>query len=439
MQTNQRTNVALLISLLVLMVLTMGALLTFVDDFGHRIPSHDLASDYLVAWTLAFGFGFLLIALPIKSELKGTMLLFWAARCFVTLGVMLFYESFYALDTVAWYQQSRHLILEPNLIWGSGTENITVMYAIVNALLPIDSTFHCLKVIWSFVGLFGVYFFYRGIVRATGYKSNRLFYVLGLFPSILFWSSHAHKDPIVFFGIGLYFYGAFSVLNQFSPKSFFCVVAGLLIAGSMRFWTAPIFLFPLIIVLILRARSNIFWRTGILASLFYLQMLFVQFVINSFSFTSRIDVLAIVETFSRGWAVGGSAQEVPEFSSTADVVRFMPWAMFSSLFRPFPGEIMNAFGLMAGVENSILLVVVAYGLFKAAPYIYRSSTILLTLLSITFWSAIYCFVSYQNLGTAVRFKLQVLPLLLAIPFIAFIESQPAEAIVPVGREEPPKQ
>lgn len=410
------------------MVLTMGALLTFIDDFGHRIPSHDLASDYLVAWTLAFGFGFLLIALPIKSELRGMMLLFWAARSFVCLGVMLFYESYYDLDTVAWYQQSRNLILEPNLIWGSGTENTVILYALFNAILPTESTFHCLKVIFSFIGLFGVYFFYRGIVRATGFKSNTLFYVLGLFPSILFWSSHAHKDPIVFFGIGLYFYGAFSVLNHFSPKSFFCVVAGLMIAGMMRFWTAPIFLFPLLVVIIVRARSNIFWRTGILSALIYMQMLLVQFVIDSFSFSSRIDVIKIVNSFARGWASGGSAQEVPEFSSTADIARFMPWAMFSSLFRPFPGEIMNAFGLLAGIENAVLIVIVAYGLFKAGPYLHKSSTLLLTVLSIIFWSMIYCFVSYQNLGTAVRFKLQILPLLLSIPFIAYIESRPIEVV-----------
>jgi hypothetical protein len=437
MQTTQRTNVALLISLLVLMVLTMGVLLTFIDDLGRRIPSNDLASDYLVAWTLAFGFGFLLLALPIKNELRVPMLVFWAARCLVTLGAMLFYESYYDLDTITWYQQSRHLILEPNLIWGSGTENITILYAMVNAVLPIDSTFHCLKVVFSFVGLFGVYFFYRGIVRATGYKSMGLFYVLGLFPSILFWSSHAHKDPLVFFGIGLYFYGAFSVLNRFSPKSFFCVVAGLLVAGMFRFWTAPIFLFPLIVVLVLRARSNIVWRTGILGALFYLQLILVQFVVDSFSFSSHFDVVKVVNAFARGWAVGGSKQEVPVFASTADVVRFMPWAMFSSLFRPFPGEIMNAFGLMAGLENAVLIVIVAYGLFKSAPFFHKSTTLLLTVLSIVFWAMIYCFVSYQNLGTAVRFKLQILPLLLSIPFIAYIESRTAaEKAAPTENKGP---
>ena len=235
MQSNQRTVLAVIVSVLVVVVLAMGVLLTNIDALGHRIPSHDLTSDYLVACILAFGLGLLLLALPIKSELRLPMLAFWTARCFVTLVVMLFYESYYPLDTITFYTNSRALITDPGLMWGEGTDNITILFAMFNAILPVDSTFHCLKVIWSFMGLFGVYFFYRGVVRATGTKNLGLFWMLGLFPSILFWSSHAHKDPIVFFGIGLYFYGAFSIVNRFSPKSLICVVLGLVVCGFIRF------------------------------------------------------------------------------------------------------------------------------------------------------------------------------------------------------------
>ena len=153
-----------------------------------------------------------------------------------------------------------------------------------------------------------------------------------------------------------------------------------------------------------------------------MQLLLVQFALNKFSFSSQVQLLKLVNVFSRGWSQGGSAQEVPVFHSMADLARFVPFAMFTSLFRPFPGEVMNAFGLLAGVENAFLLLLVGYGFYKAFPYVHRSSVLLLTVLTVFFWSLFYCFISYQNLGTAVRFKLQVLPLMLSLPFLASVEA-----------------
>jgi hypothetical protein len=75
---------------------------------------------------------------------------------------------------------------------------------------------------------------------------------------------------------------------------------------------------------------------------------------------------------------------------------------------------MNPFGLMAGLENALVL----WLLFRAVSggNLNRLAEPLVAWIAATIvlWAAVYGFVSYQNLGTAFRFRLQVLPLLLLL-------------------------
>jgi hypothetical protein len=118
---------------------------------------------------------------------------------------------------------------------------------------------------------------------------------------------------------------------------------------------------------------------------------------------------------SKSWARGGSTLGSPGFTTLAGMFTFSPMGMFTALFRPLPGEVFNAFGLVAGLENALLLALCIRAFRKVKFRGIRENlcwsfafALILT------WAFFYGFISYQNLGSAVRFKLQILPVILIL-------------------------
>jgi hypothetical protein len=100
--------------------------------------------------------------------------------------------------------------------------------------------------------------------------------------------------------------------------------------------------------------------------------------------------------------------------------------MFTALFRPLPGEISNAFGILAGLENLALLTIflVAIKHFRSTEL--KNPVVLWGVLLVLVWTLAYAFISYQNLGGAVRFRLQILPIFLGLLLKFAIRNKPVE-------------
>ena len=116
---------------------------------------------------------------------------------------------------------------------------------------------------------------------------------------------------------------------------------------------------------------------------------------------------------SHAWAKGGSSLGNPDLHNLTDMILFSPLGMFTALFRPLPGEVNNAFGLIAGLENVGLLYYFGRALWRTKlKGITGNQRWAFAISLIIIWSFSYGFISYQNLGTAVRFKLQILAIML---------------------------
>ncbi|MDQ3606039.1 MAG: hypothetical protein M3418_07635, partial [Gemmatimonadota bacterium] len=102
-----------------------------------------------------------------------------------------------------------------------------------------------------------------------------------------------------------------------------------------------------------------------------------------------------------------------QFTSIGGMLAFLPIGAFRALFRPLPGEVMNPFGILAGFENLFLLALGALAFWRARLRRLGEPLVQWALLLILIWAAFYGFVS-SNLGAAVRFKLQILPVLLLL-------------------------
>jgi hypothetical protein len=142
-----------------------------------------------------------------------------------------------------------------------------------------------------------------------------------------------------------------------------------------------------------------------------------------FAVESLDEMVSTVDTLAQGQATGGSAQDIPRFFNVRDMITFFPIALFTTLFRPLPGELMTPFGLLAGIENFLLLIYFVAAIRRTQWQTWRETPVMWIVLLILTWASLYGFFSSSNLGAAVRFKLQILPVLLSFVIYLRVISQ----------------
>ena len=219
----------------------------------------DMAEDCLAGVVTARVLLAAIIAWPVSQQHRMVLILLWIIRCGMTLGVMLAYEAAYGLDATGYYRTG--LSLNDPVGWLAfceGTKNIT---GIVGLLSWITESYSAIKVIFSYVGLIVAYVFYRSAVLCLGRENIAVLHMLGLFPSLLFWTSIVVKDPIVLFEIAIYCYGVARLITQHNITTAAYVAAGLVIASFIRIWLGIIFVTPPATTYVMASRASALTKT----------------------------------------------------------------------------------------------------------------------------------------------------------------------------------
>ncbi|MBN21142.1 MAG: hypothetical protein CL678_07625 [Bdellovibrionaceae bacterium] len=396
----------------------MPIFMAIIEFLGKNIPNQFISQDYVNGFGVAVILGAIVSILIAFGIFEGIMLPLWILRCVITLGFMLLYENrYHFLDAYTYFNSGKDFIAS-DLSFGHGSSVVLWLSSLVKKF-PLFNSYHATKVLWSFIGFIGCFLFYQSYTQYTGKKNILLLLFIGTFPSIIFWSSILGKDPIVFFGIGLFMYRAMSNLKIFSLKYFLFMLIGALIASSIRVWLAPIFFIPFAFTHLVNSKQKTTTKVVILGVFSIVALVGFKYTAEHFGIQSSRDIIQTSNKVSKSWNRGGSANDdIPEFRSFKDIILFAPKGMFTAIFRPLPGEVRNAFGLIAGLENLFLLLFVLNSLYKNRQNFRTNKSVQLCVFTVLLWSFLYGLVSYQNLGTAVRFKLQILPLLLMIPFFS---------------------
>jgi hypothetical protein len=409
-------------------------LITQVGYVNIDYSSRNSSQQYLIGLVWAIGILLSLFFLPVKGEEKRALMWLWVFKSFVTLGFMIIYESIYTLDARLYYQHALTDDFHFSLDDINGTESITALVWLMMRTLPVFESYHAIKVIFSFFGLIGIYFFYKAF--ANYFKASvKLLWFLGLFPSIIFWSSILGKDPLGFLGIGLFTYGACKLFKETSLRAILILGVAAVMMAFVRLWTPIIFAIPIALSFALAPPSK---EKKQLPRWFIVTAMVAALYVGIGSFANKLQLDNLEETnkrvnlMSRSWAnAGGSGQKPPEFRSMTDIIKFIPVGGFTAMFRPLPGEINNPFGIIAGFENFFMLLCICFYFYKRGLSELDHAFGRYLLITPLVWSSIYGFFSYQNLGTAVRFKLQILPFLLILAYrVAFREETESVAVAP---------
>jgi glucan phosphoethanolaminetransferase (alkaline phosphatase superfamily) len=192
------------------------------------------------------------------------------------------------------------------------------------------------------------------------------------------------------------------------------MIAGIILASYMRIWLGVILLLPVLIFPIMRIKKpilKILTLFLILAALLAFVLMFIKY----FRIDSVKELLfrgnSFVESFSRG----GSTLNTDKifFTSIWSIILYIPFGVFTALFRPLPGEVNNAFGFLAGMEGALLLILFVIAMKRMKWRELADPLVIWAVSLVVIWSAAYGFVSY-NLGTMGRYRLQILPVFLGL-------------------------
>ena len=337
----------------------------------------------------------------------------WLIKAFVTLVVMIPYEYHYGLDAYLYYANA---ILDTPLSSGgkSGTDNVIWINHYFTYL--VGDSYYALKLLNSFIAFIGLIYLYKSyeyIMRKSGFglRNDRFIYVLFLFPSVLFWSSILGKDPLNLFFVGLFTYGALRLSDHFGLKAFLFLALGIIGVYYIRTWWSIIMLLSIVFYYTrLNSFRNVLYLVLLSPVLYFAMGYFLQMQhIASFQ-----DLFVKMTYTSQVLSYGSSSIEATKIAGFGDyALHYLP-NLFTSLFRPMPWDVNNAFSLLAAVENVVLLYFAYRYIFRNWREVFAQRYLRFLILFIIAWSLFYVVISPTNLGMAVRFKLQVLPAMLIV-------------------------
>ncbi len=389
---------------------TVIYLMNQVVKWGHYVHQQNMSGDYLWGLTWAVILGLSLCIWVDDGDLPA-MVILWCVRVVVTLLLMLPVENHYLLDGMGYFASTQgplHVYAHQY----TGTARFKWIIDAHAAMLP--ASYHLFKVSFAMMGLIAVYIFYRAAVLFTSIDDRRLLYILGLVPGVTFWSSMVTKDPVVMLGVAIYSYGVVGWLKNRRLVYLLWVLIGMAIATIIRVWMGPIMLAPLGLTICLLPRSMTL-RT-VLALLTLLTMLVAaRPLMRMLAAKTAADLVQEVVKHGNSFEAGGSAtHEMVNVNSSGSIIRFAPWGAFSALFRPLPGEVRNPFGVLAGLEDLVILWFALRAAMRFRLRALRNPVVLWATALVVLWALFYGFISTHNMGTAVRYRVQIMPVVIML-------------------------
>jgi len=391
----------------------------FISNFemlSNKIFLPRYRGDYksLPYYELILGFiSFILITIILFFIKNKKYFYIWLVKGgIVTLFLMIFYEAHYGLDAY-WYIGHA---LKDEVVFPFG-ESGTYNMMHINHFFTyfVGKSYYSLKIVNSLIGFLGLillYKTYEKVIKNSNLEiNNKFIYFFFLFPTVLFWSSILGKDPLNLFFIGLFAYGFIHLIDEFKLKYLLMIVVSIWLVSYIRSWWSIIMVTSIFLYYLKVNSTRSFMLFLIIMPIFTL--LAIQFL-QTQGITSIDQMFLKMTDTSSKLAYGGSSVGVHIITSFGDYLLWFFPNLFTTLFRPMPWDIRNAFTLIAAIENVILFYLAYKYIFKNWHLIYTNKYLKFYILLIFSWSLLYVIISPTNLGMAVRFKLQVLPLMLIL-------------------------
>ena len=301
-----------------------------------------------------------------------------------------------------------------------GTGSVKVLTGLVYAVTGTNRIAGF--VVFSLLGYVGLYCFLRA-ARIVAPNSRLRSFALGLFflPSMLFWPSSMGKEAPMTLALGIAAVGVARVVRR-RPRAWPMLAAGLALAAVIRPHIALMVFLALGVALVVRARdrSGVAGRGRTVAAVAAFLALGFVLIVQTQDRIGTEDLAGSGKGSAAAAAAnrsdeGGSAFSPMRVRTPLDAPLTVPVALVTAIVRPFPFEVRNVQGAVAGAESLLILVVVlrsrrrVWATLKRIgrePWVAFASTYVL-LFAIAFSNI-------GNFGILTRQRVQVLPFVLSI-------------------------
>jgi len=274
----------------------------------------------------------------------------------------------------------------------------------------LDASYLNVTLVYNFLGLLGLVLLYHSLKKYIE-KLSWYWTFLLFIPSMSFWSSGLGKDSISFFSVCLFLYTITSNTKLYIllPISFFFMF-------MVRPHIALMMIVSFVIYFIIRSRVHLLVKLMTLPIIFSVLIFSSGFVqqyvgLEEASLDSVSGYVDDRQNFNQG---GGSSIDLQSMS--------YPMQMFTYIFRPLPFDAHSALALFTSIENTILLILFLYVLFKNKFRLHSFIE------GKNAWLLIYAFltcsmlaITTANLGIATRQKWMFMPILIYLLVYAFYQ------------------
>lgn len=258
---------------------------------------------------------------------------------------------------------------------------------------------------YSMLGSFGITYFFLIAARLVPYnimiRGYVLFPLIFFLPNLHFWSAGVGKDTLLFLCIGMFTYGLMKPFQRI-----------------------PLLVISILLSMAIRPHITLFLMLGFgLAYVFGGKVSpFQRFLFSAVMIGIGIAILPSVMEFAKieeASAEGfdkfatGKAEVLSRAStgSAIDISSYpFPLKVLTFWFRPFFFDVRNINGLIASLENLVLVIVFIkamrtnpIGAFKAAPFVIKGLVIFLIVGTLAFSQ------SLGNVGIMIRMRNMFLP------------------------------
>ncbi len=340
----------------------------------------------------------------VSVKFVGLFALIGIAHLFFTF-IYYFYTLNNVADSIGYYRRVLYLFDNWGETFGQGTTFIYfTLYPLVKFL---GLTYFGSFFIYSFFGLFGLYFLLKNLDTYKRRAMDKLVRYSPMLPNIHFWSVALGKDSLIFFGISFLAY-----LYLFKKKWFLYIFPILLVAFirlHVLFFIVLSFGFT---QLFLNKKLKLFYK--IAASVFLLTALYILFpyLIARVGFTETESLISQFEALENTKVEGGTSIDMTNQNL------LVKW--LSYMFRPLFFDANSPLLIISSMENS-LWVILFFNIFRKIRTKIKPS------LKSYFWFSFSSIFTLSipsayiliNLGIAVRQKTMVFPFLMIVFFILF--------------------
>lgn len=299
------------------------------------------------------------------------------------------------------------------------------------------NTYSVISLFFTLFSFSGVWLIFR--VFTKEFPHLHRYFAIGILylPSMIFWGSGYMKDPLSIGALGWLFYGFYQLAIQRKFKIGYVILCllGIFVLKSAKIYIL-LSLTPCLLlwfVIHYQKKLNLGPFRYIIAPLLISFTILLGYTSVSklsedsdkYSFDSLVETTVVTAFYLKRISDESSSYELSSTfdGSASSLIKLAPEAIIVSFFRPFLWESANPLMLLSGLENTILLFLLLRGIYtyfkvrSKIPSLIKKNSILWLCLLFSILFGISIGLTTYNFGALVRYKIPLLPFLVAIIII----------------------